>query len=144
MTGWDHKFAVSFINEGLFRVTDPGPLRAPIVGFSLRRDDALELILETKTASDAKSTAPEHPSGTLRINTECASLENVGGVKVKLAGVLPYRVQTLVNHKPGRASTSKKQKYMSSKPQCGATWKRATSLTGLKTCRCTHSTGRIP
>jgi hypothetical protein len=29
VTAWDHEFAVAFINEGHFRVTDPGPLRAP-------------------------------------------------------------------------------------------------------------------
>jgi hypothetical protein len=101
MTGWDHEFAVPFINEGHFRVTDPGPLRAPIRDFSLRRDESLDLILETKIAPDAKSTAPEFPSGTVRITTECASLENISGVKVKLMGVIPYRVRTSTNHRAG-------------------------------------------
>jgi hypothetical protein len=102
MTGWDHEFAVPFINEGHFRVTDPGPLRAPILDFSLRRDEALNLILETKTAPDAKSPAPQYPSGTVRINTECASLENIGGVKVTLTGVLPYKVRTSTNYRTGQ------------------------------------------
>ena len=102
MTGWDHEFAVPFINEGHFHVTDPGPLRAPIIDFSLRRDEALDLILETKTAPDAKSTAPEYPSGTVRITTECASLENIGGVKVRLTGVIPYRVRTSTNYRTGQ------------------------------------------
>jgi hypothetical protein len=99
MTGWDHEFAVQYINDGLFHVTDPGPLRAPVIDFSLRRDKALDLILETKTAPDAKSTAPEHPSGTVRITTECASIENIGGVKVTLRGVIPYRVRTSINYR---------------------------------------------
>jgi hypothetical protein len=30
----------------------------------------------------------EHPSGTVRINTDSTGLENIGGVKVKLTGVL--------------------------------------------------------
>jgi hypothetical protein len=102
MTGWDHEFAVPFINEGLFHVTDPGPLRAPVLDLSLRRDKALDLILETKTAPDAKSSAREHPSGTVRITTECASLENIGGVKVRLTGVLPYRVRTSTNYRNGQ------------------------------------------
>ena len=102
MTGWDHEFAIPFINDGLFHVTDPGPLRAPILDFSLRRDEALHLILETKTAPDARTTAPEHPSGTVRINTETANLENIGGVKVRLTGVLPYRVRTSINHRTGQ------------------------------------------
>ena len=102
MTGWDHEFAVPFINEGHFRVTDPGPLRAPVLDFSLRRDDALDLILETTTAPDAKSTAPEHPSGTVRIATECISLENIGGIKARLTGVIPYRVRTSTNYRMGQ------------------------------------------
>ncbi len=102
MTGWDHEFAVWFINEGHFRVTDPGPLRAPVLDLSLRRDEALDLILETRVAPDAKSTAPEHPSGTVRITTECACLENIGGVKVRLTGVLPYRVRTSISHRTGQ------------------------------------------
>jgi hypothetical protein len=103
MTGWDHEFAMPFINEGHFHVTDPGPLRAPVLDFSLRRDEALDLILETRTAPDAKSTAPEHPSGTVRITTECASLENIGGVKVRLTGVLPFQVRTSINHRTGQS-----------------------------------------
>jgi hypothetical protein len=99
MTDWDQEFAVPFINEGHFHVTDPGPLRAPVLDFSLRRDEALDLILETKTAPDAKSTAPEYPSGTVRLTTECASLENIGGVKVRLTGVIPYRVRTSTNYR---------------------------------------------
>jgi hypothetical protein len=102
MTGWDHEFAVPFINEGLFRVTDHGPLRAPVLDFLLRRDEALDLILETKISSDAKSSAPEHPSGTLRIATESAILENPGGVKVRLTGVVPYRVRTSTSYRTGQ------------------------------------------
>jgi len=101
MTGWDHEFAVPFINEGQFYVTDPGPLRDPVLSFSLRRDRALDLILETRTTADAKSTTREHPSGTVRFATECASLENIGGVKVKLTGVIPYRVSTSINPRTG-------------------------------------------
>jgi len=92
VTGWDHEFAVSFINDGHFHVAEPGPLHSPILDFSIRRNEELDLILETKAPLEAKSTAPEHPSGTVRINTDCAGLENIGGVKVKLTGVLPYRV----------------------------------------------------
>jgi hypothetical protein len=102
MTGWDHEFAVPFINEGHFRVTAPGPLRAPVLDFSLRRDKALDLILETRVSPDAKSAAPERPSGTVRIATECASLENIGGVKVRLKGVVPYRVRTSTNYGTGQ------------------------------------------
>ena len=110
MTGWDHEFAVPFINEGQFHVTDPGPLRSPIVGFSLRRDEALDLILETRIASEAKSAAPEQPNGTVRIATECASLENIGGAKIRLTGVVPYQVRTSINFRYGQNENVEKAK----------------------------------
>ena len=144
MTGWDHEFAVPFINEGHFHVTDPGPLRAPVLDFSLRRDEALDLILETRTAPDAQSTAPEHPSGTVRITTECASLENIGGVKVRLTGLLPLSSPNLQSITGlGRANMSKKQRYMRLRPRCGTALRHATPLTGLKTCQRVPSSGRI-
>lgn len=103
MTAWDHEFAVPFINGGHFHVTDPGPLHAPILDLSIRRDEKLDLILETRSAPDARSTAPKHPSGTVRITTESASLENIGGVKVKLTGVIPYQVRTSSDHRTGQS-----------------------------------------
>lgn len=98
---WEREFALSFINDGHFQVTDAGPLRAPIRDFSLRRNGKLTLILETRCPPDAKSTAPQRPSGTVRISTESAELENIGGMKAKLLGVIPYRYRTTSNHKTG-------------------------------------------
>jgi hypothetical protein len=98
---WEYEFALSFINEGHFYVTDVGPLRAPIKDFSVRRDDKLTLIIETRCPPDAKSTAPEHPPGTVRLNTESAELENIGAMKAKLHGVTPYRHRTTENYRTG-------------------------------------------
>ncbi len=98
---WQHEFALSFINGGHFQVKDAGPLRAPINDFSIRRDDKLTLIIETRCPPDAKSIAPEQPSGTLRISTESAELENIGGIKATLRGVVPYRHLTTYNNKTG-------------------------------------------
>lgn len=87
--------------RGSFSGDRPGPLRAPVLDFSLRRDEALDLILETRISPDAKSAATERSRGTVRIATECASLENIGGVKVRLKGVVPYRVRTSTNYGTG-------------------------------------------
>jgi hypothetical protein len=38
----------------------------------------------------------------VRIATECASLENIGGVKVRLTGVIPYQVRTSTNYRTGQ------------------------------------------
>ena len=142
MTGWDHEFAIPFINDGLFHVTDPGPLRAPILDFSLRRDEALHLILETRTAPDARTTAPEHPSGTVRINTETASLENIGGVKVRLTGVLPYRVRTSINHRTGQEEHIEEARIHALEAAVVPASRDAIRLTGSKTYRQAHSFGR--
>lgn len=100
---WEHEFALPFINEGHFYVKAPGPLRAPIKDFSLRRDEGLELIIETRCPPDAKSTEPERPPGTVRLNVESAELENIGGMKAKLQGVIPYRFRTTDNYRTGES-----------------------------------------
>jgi hypothetical protein len=100
---WEHEFALPFINEGHFYVTAPGRLRAPIKDFSLRRDEGLELIIETRCPPDAKSTEPERPPGTVRLNVESAELENIGGMKAKLQGVIPYRFWTTDNYRTGES-----------------------------------------
>lgn len=98
---WEHEFAVSFINDGHFYVTAPGPLRAPVKDFSIRRNEGLELIIETRCPPDAKSTEPERPPGTVRLNVESVELENIGGMKAKLQGVIPYRFRTTDNYRTG-------------------------------------------
>jgi hypothetical protein len=93
MTGWE-KESVDLINDGLFQITDPGPLHAPIHKFSIRRDETLALILETEAAPDAKSSAAQHPSGTVRLNTEKVELVNIAKIKATLTGVQTYSVTT--------------------------------------------------
>ncbi len=98
---WEHEFALSFINEGHFYMTAPGQLRAPIKDFSIRRNEGLTLIIETRCPPDAKSTEPERLPGTVRPNVESAELENIGGMKAKLQGVIPYRFRTTNNYRTG-------------------------------------------
>jgi hypothetical protein len=93
LIGWERE-PFELINEGLFRVTNPGPLRSPIHSFSIRRNEKLHLILETCSPPDAKSTAKELPSGTLRFNTEIVELTNIAGCKAVLGGVQTYTVKT--------------------------------------------------
>ena len=72
---WDWKDQnTEMLNEAGFKVSDPGPLHAPILSFKIRRDQHLQIVLETETALDAKSIAVKIPSGTLRYNTETATL----------------------------------------------------------------------
>ena len=91
MIGWGRE-PFELLNEGGFAIVEPGPLHAPIYGFSIRRNEKQQLLLETRAPVDAKSSAPDYPSGTLRINTDSVELLNAGGIKATLKGVQPYDV----------------------------------------------------
>jgi hypothetical protein len=97
LIGWERE-PFDLINEGLFRVTNPGPLHAPIHSFSIRRNEKLELILETRAPTDAKSSAPDLPSGTVRLNTDTVELTNIAGIKAELKGVAAFSVKTSHHH----------------------------------------------
>ena len=73
MWDWENQ-SIALINEQGFRVSDPGPLHAPVDSFKIRRDKKLGLVIETETALDAKSTAEKILSGTLRYNTDTATI----------------------------------------------------------------------
>ena len=68
MPTWDGEAFDEILNEGMFRITEPGPLPAPIDGFSIRSDENLKLILETTPSADATSNAVDRPAGTLRLS----------------------------------------------------------------------------
>jgi hypothetical protein len=82
------------LNEGHFQIVEPGPLHAPIHGFSIRRDEKLTLLLETEVPSNATSAAIDHPPGTVRMSTESARLRSIGGVDAELVGVIPFSRKT--------------------------------------------------
>ena len=80
MSNWDSESFDAIINHGHFSIRQPGPLHIPIQSFVIRRNEKLELVLETHCPENAKSNAIEHPSGTVRINTDAIELTNIGGV----------------------------------------------------------------
>ena len=70
-------------------------------GFFHTAQRGTTLIIETRCPPDAKSTEPERLPGTVRPNVESAELENIGGMKAKLQGVIPYRFRTTNNYRTG-------------------------------------------
>lgn len=92
MIGWERE-PFELINDSLFRVTNPGPLHAPINSFFIRRNEKFDLILETRAPANAKSSAPEVPSGTVRLNTDTVELTNIAGIRAVLSGIQPYSVK---------------------------------------------------
>jgi hypothetical protein len=81
---------IRILNKGLFEITDPGPLHQPIRSFSIRRDEKLQLILETEAAPNATSAAIDQPPSTVRMTTERALLRSVGGLEGEFFGLVPY------------------------------------------------------
>ncbi|MBB2158397.1 hypothetical protein HLH33_19235 [Gluconacetobacter diazotrophicus] len=78
------------LNKGFFEITDPGPLHQPIRSFSIRRNEKLNLILETETAPNATSAAVDQPPSSVRLTTERALLRSVGGLEGEFFGLVPY------------------------------------------------------
>lgn len=97
MIGWERE-PFELINEGQFRVTDPGPLHAPVHSFSIRRNEKLNIILETRAPAEAQSSAPHVPSGTVRLNTDTVELTNAAGIRAVLSGIQPYSVKKSHHH----------------------------------------------
>ncbi len=90
MSGWEWEVFDSFINDHPWTVTHAGPLRAPIISFSIKRDDKLELILETVAPQDAQTNASAYAPGTVRINTDAVELTLSPGIKAVARGVQPF------------------------------------------------------
>ncbi len=84
--------ALDLINSGIFRISDEGPLHAPVSRFTIRRNEDLTLILETEAPIAAKSKARGRPSGAIWIGTEEVKLAAADGVDATLAGVESLRI----------------------------------------------------
>jgi hypothetical protein len=89
------------MNGALLRIVDPGPLRAPIVSFVLRRTKNLDLVIETTTARDAASAAKVYPPGTLRRNEDTIRWENGFGFFATGRGVQPRRFRSSNDYRRG-------------------------------------------
>jgi hypothetical protein len=98
MFDWKNQ-SIDLLNEVGFIVSDPGPLRAPVRKFKIRRDENLDVLIETEAALDATSAAPNHPSGTLRFSTEEVCIEHPQlGARAILSGVQTLRVSHNGDH----------------------------------------------
>ncbi len=97
MVSWEIE-AVDLINRGLFEITDPGPLHAPIRGFVLSRNDDLALILETNATPDAKTDIVQPPTGTVRFNKDLVKLAEIGGNEATLTGIQSFNVTISHGH----------------------------------------------
>jgi len=70
MSPWEWETFASLLNNGTFAISDAGPLRVPLRSFTIGRDEKLHIVLETKAEQNARSSVPDHPLGTVRVNAE--------------------------------------------------------------------------
>ena len=92
MPGWENE-ALSAFNDWHFKFVDAGPLYNPITNFQVSRSDKLDILLKTTTPPDARSSAVERPSGTVRISDERATLASIGGAQGELRGIVTMGYQ---------------------------------------------------
>ncbi len=119
---WEWESFDSFTNSGLFTFSDPGPLHAPINKFTIKRDADLKLILETVSGEDAISNATSHPPGTVRLNTDTATLLSVvGTTTITLNGIQPLghssalgqlQEKSSIHQLTGRTQNQNEPKYV--------------------------------
>jgi hypothetical protein len=90
MTAWQWESFESYVNSREFEVANAGPLLSPIRTFTITRNDKLDLILETIVVGNPQSgSAPVHPAGTVRLNTETVEFAGHGGMSCVARGVSP-------------------------------------------------------
>jgi len=95
MNPWEWESFDSFIDYQS-KVANAGPLREPISSLSIKRDDKLQLVIETVAAQDAKTSAIIPPLGTVRTNTDTVELDSYG-VKVVATGVQSLGFRSKIN-----------------------------------------------
>lgn len=104
MTAWEWESFDSVLAWPGFRVVDPGPLEAPVLSFTLVRDDKRELILETLAVGKTNNQAIDHPPGTVRRTTETVGFKSDFGPNAVAFG--PTRSNRNVTHNAeGRAES---------------------------------------
>ncbi len=89
---------LDYVNETPLAVIDPGPLHAPILGYSVRRTQRRGLVVETKINTGAKPCLVQPADGMARYSTETVSLADESGRHVVLSGVV---TRSITDVQPG-------------------------------------------
>ena len=80
------------LNNGMFQITDCGPLYSPINSFEIKRDDKQRLLLTTHTDRNSRKDAlkfPDLPAGTVHSSIACVTLSS-SDMTVVAKGVRPF------------------------------------------------------
>ncbi len=96
MEPWGTESFEEIFNRGRFAVTQLGPLRGPVTSASIKRSPSGDLILETTSAGDSKSSRPEDLPGTIRSSEYVVECETPGYGVAILRGV--ERLNEVTSH----------------------------------------------
>ena len=100
MPFWEREPFPGFINEEHFAFSDHGPLQSPIKSFKLRRNEKLQLRLETLGGKEAIQQRVLRMGETAYIEEDQnAEIKSIGGLTVKLSGVIPEFIQTTESYR---------------------------------------------
>jgi hypothetical protein len=89
---WEEETFELLLNNGMFQITDYGPLCSPINSFEIKRDDKQRLLLTTRSDENSKKDTlkfPELPAGTVHSNIACVTLSS-SDMTVVANGVMPF------------------------------------------------------
>lgn len=89
MKCWDWEFFDTFIAADMFTISECGSLFGPVTDFKVERDDELNLILETTSASDSTSNAIERAAGSVYQAEAQVKFKGIDGYQAVAAGVIP-------------------------------------------------------
>ncbi|RBW66888.1 hypothetical protein DS893_02460 [Vibrionales bacterium C3R12] len=77
---------------------DYGPLHQPITSQTIRYTSKGTIELTTKSKGNSTSNATEHEVGTIRINSDKATMEALGGFKIEFKGIQQCATQKVHGH----------------------------------------------
>ncbi len=89
---WEEETFEILLNNGMFQITDCGPLCSPINNFEIRRDDKQRLLLMTLSNKNSKKNKikyPDLPAGTVHSNTARVIFSS-SDMTVVANGVMPF------------------------------------------------------
>jgi len=104
MSPWEWETFASLLNNRTFIISDLGPLRGPLRSFTVRRDEKLHIILETKAEQNARSSVRDHPLGTVRVNADRVLFSGPLGSAVA-HGVQPKSQSATISDNPAEGES---------------------------------------
>ena len=90
--------AFEILNNGMFQITDCGPLCSPINSFKIKRDDKKRLLLTTLCEGNSQGLLnfPKLPAETVHLNIACVTLSS-SDMTVVAKGVSPFDQSSRLN-----------------------------------------------